>query len=219
MQNQKTLLAGVALFAAAGLAGAAQAGSTLAIDLNNFSVTSAATSDGYTLSLFDDDNTEIENIRINDVDANGFNDPFTDTAVMANFVGELQLVGDANSGRIVGGFYELSGRSMNMFSFDNISGTYENTGTGIQLAFYGRSNTGDFATDEFAGVDVSEFDRDDLSVAMLGFFFNTGLLTNPGSTDTIADTDILVTIPSPTAATAGLGLMGLMAAGKRRRRA
>ncbi len=217
MQNQKTILAGVALAAAGLTAGAAQAQSTLAIDLNNFSVTSAATSDGFTLSLFDDDNTEIENVRINDMDAGGFVDPFS--RVSADFVGELNLVGDATSGRIVGGFYELSGRGSNMFSFDNISGTYEDTGTGIQLAFYGRSNSGDFATDEFAGVDVSEFDRDDLSVAMLGFFFNRSLLTNVGSTDEIADTDIVVTIPSPTAATAGLGLMGLMAAGKRRRRA
>ena len=217
MQNQKTLIAGIALAAAGLTAGAAQAQSTLAIDLNNFSVTSSATSDGFMLSLFDDDNTEIENVRINDMDAAGFADPFA--SVSADFNGELRLVGDANSGQIVGGFYELSGRGGNMFSFDGITGTYEDTGTGIQLAFYGRSNTGNFATDEFAGVDVSEFDRGNLPVSMLGFFFNRSLLTNVGSTDDVADTDIVVTIPSPTAATAGLGLMGLMAAGKRRRRA
>lgn len=197
-------------------ASSASAATELEIDLNNFMVTSSATGNGFELTLEDDANTSIQNIRIDGVDAPGFVDPFPG----ASFVGSLTLVGDASSGTITGGSYNLDDGAGNTFSFGNIRGSYLDSGSGIELVLLMQSSTGDFSSNTFAGVDVSAFNNDDsLPVSAIGFFFNRTLLTNPGSTDNVADTDITVTIPSPTAATAGLGLMGLMALGKRRRKA
>ncbi len=204
-------VAGLSLFAAS----SAMAQSQLDIDLNNFVVSASSTSGGYTLDLSDDDNTEIENIRIDGMDAAGFADPFPDFD--AGFMGELELSGDADSGTITGGFYELSDGQGNVFSFDNISGSYFDSGTGIGVVLNKMSGTGSFNSDTFAGVDVSGFTADNLPTSAITFFLNPEVLTG-GTTDTTVDTDITVTIPSPTAATAGLGLMGLMAAGKRRRK-
>ncbi len=194
----------------------ASAATQLDIDLNNFQVTSSATTGGFTLSLQDDANTELESIRLDGVDAAGFMNPFPG----GDFTGELSLVGDASEGQIVGGFYELTDGDGDTFRFDNIRGSYLDSGSGIQLVLLMRSNTGMFSSNDFAGVDVSEFFASGpLPVGALGFFFDRNLLINPGSVDNVADTDITVTIPSPTAATAGLGLMGIMALGKRRRKA
>ena len=203
-------VAGLSMFAAS----SAMAQSQLDIDLNNFVVTSTSTSGGYVLDLMDDDNTDIENIRIDGMDADGFSDPFSDGA---SFTGQLNLSGDADSGSITGGFYSMTDADGNMFSFDNITGSYFDSGTGIGVVLNKMSGTGSFSSNMFAGVDVSTFSGSNLPTSAITFFLDPSVLASNGS-DTTVDTDITVTIPSPTAATAGLGLMGLMAAGKRRRK-
>ncbi len=198
-------------------ASSASAATQLEIDLNNFTVTSSATSDGFTLDLTEDENTDIKSIRIDGSDAPGFANPFP----AGSFSGELTLVGDSNSGTITGGSYTIDDGAGNTFSFSNITGSYLDSNSGIQLVLLMSSDNGNFSSDLFAGVDVSDFSDDTLPVGAIGFFFDESLLSNPGSSDNVADTDITidlaVVIPSPTAATAGLGLMGIMALGKRRR--
>ena len=204
-------VAGLGMFAVS----TASAQSQLDIDLNNFVASASTTSDGYVLDLSSDSNTEIENIRIDGNDVAGFMDPFPDFD--ADFTGQLTLSGDASGGTITGGFYLLDDGQGNTFSFDNISGTYFDSGTGIGVVLNKMSGTGAFSSDVFAGADVSAFSDDNLPTSAITFFLMPSVLTD-GAVDTTVDTDITVTIPSPTAATAGLGLMGLMAAGKRRRK-
>ena len=172
------------------------AATQLDIDLNNFNVMGSTTSDGFVLDLSDDGDTEIQNIRIDGSDAGGFTDPFPDFP--ASFTGQLQLSGDASSGDVVGGFYNLSDGQGNVFSFSDATGSYFDSGTGIGVVLEFASNSGNFNTDMFAGVDVSTFSSSNaLPVSVIAFFFDPSVLSSNGGTDQTADSDITVVIPSP----------------------
>ena len=201
----------VALTAVAGLFGAASAASAqteINIDLNDFTVTSTGSGGVVTgLDLGTDDDTAVTEIRI---DGN----PVVEFTSGVEFTGSLTLDGLA----VTGGSYTLTGEGGNSFTVSNITGSIVNSGNGFDLALF-LTGDGFFSGDTFEGVDVSVFNAaEPLQVSIIGFDFNSDLLDSVGSFDDEASFDFLGTIiPSPTAATAGLGLMGVLALGKRRK--
>lgn len=212
----QTLVLTAAFSVTAGL-GTASA-QRLDLDLNDFSVTSDHI-DGsqFELSLFDDDDTLLADIDIDFEDAAGFADPFVGMTD-ADFTGSLSLSGTPSSGTVTGGLFRLEDDADNVFSFDDITGTYTDSGNRIELVMFLNSDTGDFNSNTFAGVDVSAFNTvPPLDVSVITFYFDRQLLVG-NHTDIEADLDLAaVVIPEP-ATTATLGLIGVAGLLRRRRR-
>ncbi len=219
--NNSTRRLTAALSAVAGLAlsaGVASADTQLDIDLNNFRVTSDFNSNAglYQLAFSDDIDTEIASIRIDGDDAPGFSDPFAGNT-SADFIALAELMGDENSGTVTSAIFQLTDDDGNVFTFDEVTGSYFDSGNAIEVVLIFESPDGEFNSGTFAGVDVSEFnDAQSLDVAAISFFVNRKLFTNRGHLDSMADADItILAVPEP--ATAGL-LLGAAGLGLLRRR-
>lgn len=219
----RRLPAALSALAVVACAGVASADTQLDIDLNNFRVTADFNADAglYTLAFSDDIDTEIENIRIDGDDAAGFSDPFEGNTT-ADFIALAELEGTATSGTVTSAIFQLRDDAGNVFSFDEVGGFYQDTGTAIEVLLILSSPDGEFNSNEFAGVDVTMFNEAaplDVSVAV--FYVNRKLFTNRGHLDSTADADISVVaaMPVPEPATAGLLLGGAGLTLLRRRRA
>ena len=209
MINTRTLLA---LTATAGLFGAsavASAANEIKIDLNDFTVTSLDNdNDGVVdgLSFGTDGDTAVTEILIDGMPVETF-------TTSVNFSGELMLDGTT----VTGGQLILADLDGNVFNVANVGGSIVSIGNAFDLALF-MTGVGDFNSDVFEGVDVSDFnDNEPLNVSILGFDFANELLSTVGFVDDESSFEFLTVIPSPTAATAGLGLMGVLALGKRRK--
>ena len=217
MFMNKYLSLGVA--AAAGtfaFAGVASAQTELKVDLNDFTVTSSSSTGGEvdTLTFGTDADTAITEILIDGNPVSEFDNTVT-------FSGQINLNPDDSTSEIDGtvgsGSFTLTGAGGTNLTVDFVNGRYMDSGNGIQVVFFlnGQSS---FDADTFEGVDIGRFGNSSgLPTSLIGFFFDRELFTTAGYVDDDASFDFMVTIPSPTAATAGLGLMGVLALGKRRK--
>ena len=209
MINTRNLLALTATAGLFGAAAVAQAANEIKIDLNDFTVTSVdGDNDGVVDGLMfgTDGDTAVTEILID-------GDPVETFTTSVNFSGMLSLSGTT----VTGGQLVLADLDGNVFNVANVGGSIVSIGNAFDLALF-MTGVGDFNSDVFEGVDVSDFNENEpLSVSILGFDFDNELLSTVGYTDEDGSFDLVTTIPSPTAATAGLGLMGALALGKRRK--
>ena len=216
MFMNKYLSLGVA--AAAGtfaFAGVASAQTELKVDLNDFTVTSSSSTGGEvdTLTFGTDADTAITEILIDGNPVSEFDNTVT-------FSGQINLNPDDSTSEIDGtvgsGSFTLTGVGGTSIVVDFVNGTYMDSGNGIQVVFF-MNGLANLDGDTFEGVDVTRFNSfDNLQTSIIGFYFDRSLFSTPGFTED-ASFDFLLTVPSPTAATAGLGRMGVLALGKRRK--
>lgn len=207
MTQIRTLTALTATAGVFALASAASAATELSIDLNDFTVTSGG-SNGVvdTLNFGTDDDTAITEIRLD-------GDPAATFTSGVDVSGSLSL-GAGNT--VTGGSFTLVGEGGSSYTVSNVSGQWVDSGNAIEISLF-LNGTGEFDSDTFEGVDVSDFSNNALPVSIIGFNFDRELFSTIGAVDEDASIDLLTVVPSPTAATAGLGLMGVLALGKRRK--
>ena len=194
-------LVATTVVAALSIVGTASAQVTqMDIDLNNFRVTGDVVSNTeYTLSMIDDHDTIIESIRIDGDDAAGFYDPFAGNTT-ADYSAIVNLTGSKSSGTVTSGIFQLTDDVGNVFSFDEVSGSYFDTGTGIELVLIMASDDGEFNSNTFSGVDVTTFNTaQSLDVSIVTFLLDRKVLVLDNFTDNAADADIAIVavVPSP----------------------
>jgi hypothetical protein len=186
----------------------------LDVNLNDFTVVSSPTSDGFTFDFAADGDTAINEIFLDGTPVPGFVNPFPSAS--AGLGGSFSLVGDDASGTIDAGNLTLTDADGNTLAFSNASGTYSDTGSGLGVTLF-LSGDGLLTGSSFAGVDLSGFEAASTGNAV-GFFFDSSLLSPVGDVDDEASIDLsfeLTVIPEPTA---GLALAGTALLALRRRR-
>ncbi len=210
----------VAAVAATFVTNASLAQSQMDIDLNGFRVTGELVSaTEFTLSMTDDHDTTIVSIRHDGEDAAGFYDPFAGST-SADYTAIVNLVGSKSAGVVSSGIFQLEDDMGNVFTFDEVEGTYFDSGTLIEVVLLLRSDDGEFNSNTFSGVDVTNFNNaPSLDVSVVTFSADRKLLTVDSFTDANVDADIRIdVVPSPTV-TSSLGVLGGLTLLRRRRSA
>ena len=206
------LIATTAIFAGATNASAAE----IYVDVNDFQVRSQNLGGGnFNLTLSDDADTMLSDLRIDGVRPAGWYDPFT-AGGSSDLTGSLLLSGNPVQGVVTGGTIVLTDDQGSTFDFGALSGTYRDSGTRQELVLFLTAGNGMIDGSTFAGADTTAFDGMPLDVSVITFYFDRALLVG-ARTDEDGDLDVIaVTIPEPTSvlAVAAMGGFGLL----RRRR-
>jgi hypothetical protein len=194
---------------------AAWADTVLSIDLNEFTVgvTGPAGGPGVrTLSLSENTNTSIAQIRINNV-----NQALTPvTGAIDDWDGTLIATGSATAGTVTG-FFTLMDDLGATYSVAGLAGTY---GIGIDgsLQIFARTIGGLLSTTTFEGVDVTYFDANEPLTGSI-FEFNLAPATfASGGSQLDVNAEITAVVPVPAAAWSGLALMGAIGTNQIRKR-
>jgi hypothetical protein len=220
--NRFTLLGAASAAAAAFLSGTVSA-DTLEVDVNNFSVTVTNDSDPTTPETL----TISDNVGLTSTSST-LNGGFPSLLPVTDFTGvfTLDAGAPAQSGTITGTF-TLVDDDGNSYSVASASGTYEQSDDFIGMSDFLVNTSGGLFTfadptvEEFGGVAISRFADPTVNGSLFGSFFNFMIdssIIEGGGTDSDADGELLVVVPSPSAALGGLGLLGVVAAGRTRRR-
>jgi len=188
-----------------GVASAAQAGSVLTIDLNNFTVNASGAPGIRTLNLSDNANTVIANIAVDGVSAAG-SQPITD------FTGQMFVdtsIAQNVSGAIAGNFI-LTDQFLKTYSVAVLSGSYAYTGTGgDQVTISALTAGGLFSSSTFGGVNVSSWQSvQPVNGTIFQFAMSRAVFDAlGGGVDTDVDAEITAVVPLPATANMGIALI------------